>query len=119
MIDLEPKINWIPFDKDNPPEHLFPDEEFLVFLREDDYDDGKTWTYHVDIAEPYGAYIDNFWSTRNDWVEGQRVEVLAYASLPYGLKEEDLVDPSCVVEDPTRKALKNFNNMCKSFLDTV
>lgn len=87
-----PEIEWMPFDKNNPPEHLNPEEEFLVFLREDDYDDGKTWTYHVDIATPYGSYIDKFWDTINDWREGQCVEVLAYAHLPDGLKEDDLIE---------------------------
>ena len=87
-----PEIEWIPFDKNNPPTDITFGEDFLVFLREDNYDDGKTWTYHVDAAEPYGRYIDNFWDTQCDWCEGQRVEVLAYASFPYGLKEDDLIE---------------------------
>jgi hypothetical protein len=90
-----PKIKWIPFDKNNPPTDLnFIGVEvwYLVFLREDNYDNGATWTYHVDYATPYGDYIDNFWDTQNDWDEGQRVEVLAYADLPVYLKESDLVE---------------------------
>ena len=86
-----PKINWIPFDKNNPPSDLCPMEKYLIFFREDDYDDGATWSYYVDYAEPFGDYLDNFWDTENDWDEGQRIEVLAYAEFPYCLKEKDLV----------------------------
>lgn len=95
MIKLEPKINWIPFDKCMPPANLSSDIHYLVFLREDDYDyilNEATWHYSVDIATPYGSYLDDFWDTENDWKEGQRVEVLAYASLPYYQKKEELRD---------------------------
>lgn len=88
-----PKINWIPFDKSNPPADLDVfGVEYLIFLREDNYDDGATWTYHMDYATPYGSYLDNFWNTCNDWDEGQRIEVLAYAEFPSYLKETDLVE---------------------------
>lgn len=86
-----PKINWIPFNQKNPPTDLFDEEDFLILLREDNYDNGATWRYSVDVATPYGSYIDNFWDTVNDWCEGQRVEVVAYASFPSYLKESDLV----------------------------
>ena len=89
-----PEFNWIPFDKNNPPLNLCHDETFLVIVREDGYNDGKTWDYSVDIATPYGSYIDDFWDTQNDWCEGQRVEVVAYAELPYGYFKETS-DPKC------------------------
>ena len=79
----EPKFNWIPFDKNNPPSDLAPMGTYLVLLREDNYDNGATWSYMVDVATPYGDYIDNFWDTENDWCEGQLVEVLAYADFPH------------------------------------
>lgn len=85
-----PKIDWKPFNKDNPPADLCAEADYLILLREDNYDKGATWTYSVDIANPYGSYLDNFWNTTNDWCEGQLIEVLAYAELPYGLKEFDL-----------------------------
>lgn len=85
-----PKINWIPFDKQNPPATLWPEEEFLVLLREDKYDNGATWRYSVDVATPFGSYIDDFWDTHNDWCEGQLVEVIAYAELPYYVDESNL-----------------------------
>ena len=87
-----PNINWIPFDRKNPPMDLFDEEDFLILLREDDYNNGATWKYSIDVATPYGDYIDDFWDTTNDWQEGQRVEVIAYAKFPYGLKETDLVE---------------------------
>jgi hypothetical protein len=87
-----PKINWIPFDRNDPPTDLTIGETYLIFLRDDDYNDGATWTYHVDYATAYGDYIDDFWDTENDWDEGQRIEVLAYAELPAYLKESDLVE---------------------------
>ena len=87
-----PKINWIPFDKNNLPVDLNPVEEYLILLREDDYNNGATWTYHTDYAEPYGSYLDNFWDTNNDWDEGQLIEVLAYAEFPSYLRETDLVE---------------------------
>lgn len=87
-----PKINWIPFDKNDPPADLRIGEEHLIFLREDNYGNGATWRYHVDRATAYGSYLDDFWDTENDWCEGQRVEVLAYAEFPCYMKETDLVE---------------------------
>ncbi len=87
-----PQIKWIPFDKNNPPINLPYDVTFLIFLREDNYDNGQSWHYSLDIATPHGTYLDDFWDTENDWREGQRVEVLAYAEKPYYLGEDDLVE---------------------------
>lgn len=92
-----PKLNWILFDKDNPPTDLLEEKEYLILLREDNYNNGATWTYHVDVATPYGSYLDNFWNTTNDWDEGQLIEVVMYAEPPYGLKEEeDLIDTDAI-----------------------
>ena len=87
-----PEIHWISFDKSNPPVDLSSEQEVLILLREDNYDNGASWRYSVDIATPYGDYIDDFWNTTNDWCEGQRVEVVAYAELPYSLSEDELKD---------------------------
>ena len=89
-----PEFDWIPFDKNNPPSNINPDGTYLVIVREDDYDGGKTWHYSVDLATPYGSYIDDFWDTQNDWCEGQRVEVMAYVELAYGYFTETS-DPKC------------------------
>lgn len=87
-----PNINWIKFDRSNPPSNLGIDVEYLILLRTDNYDNGATWTYHMDYATPFGDYIDDFWDTSNDWYEGQRVEVVAYAEFPGELDESDLVE---------------------------
>lgn len=87
-----PKINWIPFDKNNPPFETCPNEKYFILIREGNYDDGVTWHYSVDVAEPWGTYLDDFWDTENDWYEGQRVEVVAYVEFPYYLKECALME---------------------------
>ena len=87
-----PKFNWIPFDRTNPPTNVLDDSNYLILFREDHYDNGATWTYHTDVATPYGAYLDNFWDTEHDWDEGQLIEVLGYAELPCYLKETDLIE---------------------------
>ena len=87
-----PKIDWVPFDKFDPPDDLCPEAEYLILLREDNYNNGATWVYSVDYASPYGDYLDDFWNPCNDWDEGQRIEVLAYADFPSYLQESDLVE---------------------------
>lgn len=49
-----PKINWIPFDKNNPPANLDGEVNYLILLKDDEWSHGKTWKYNVDIASPYG-----------------------------------------------------------------
>lgn len=89
-----PKIEWVPFDKDNPPKFLLCHHEYLVLIKEDNYDNGETWSYSVDLATPYGNYISNFWDTQVDWKEGQIVEVVAYAEFPFEVKEDKLMEVS-------------------------
>ena len=85
-----PKIKWIPFDRNNPPKDLNPDEDFLIFLREDDYNNGASWRYSVYTATPYGTYLDGFWTPEVDLDEGQKIEVLAYARFSRYQKETEL-----------------------------
>lgn len=92
-----PKIEWIPFDRNNPPQDLCPDETFLIFFREDNYNNGVSWSYLVDTATPCGSYLDNFWETENDWDEGQKIEVLAYARFPIYQKETELEEKTNVI----------------------
>jgi hypothetical protein len=87
-----PKINWIPFDRNNPPADLSYDVDYLIVLRERETHGDKDWRYSIDIARPYGDYIDNFWDTDTDWCEGQPIEVVAYAELPYWKRESELVE---------------------------
>lgn len=37
-----PKINWIPFDRSNPPMNLDADANYLVLLKDDEWSHGKT-----------------------------------------------------------------------------
>lgn len=76
-----PKFEWKPFDKDNPPMELDFDETCLIIIKEDLHRDGK-WTFHVDVANACGNYLDGYWDTENDWDEGQPIEVLFYARIP-------------------------------------
>lgn len=48
-----PKIKWIPFDSNNPPANLNPDETFLIFLREtvNTIIDGKVVKVYKDEIE--------------------------------------------------------------------
>lgn len=62
---LYPKINWKKFDKNNPPLDLDIKTQCLIFLRER-YNEKDLWDYWIDIATPYGHYLDDFWDTEND-----------------------------------------------------
>lgn len=93
---IRPNIIWKEFDRDDPNLINLSDHEYLIFIEDDVYD-GKPMgkydpdhEYHVDIATPFGSYLDDFWDTRNDWYEGQNLKVLAYAEIPYGLHIGDL-----------------------------
>ena len=35
-----PKINWIPFDKNNLPFETCANKKYFILIREDEYDDG-------------------------------------------------------------------------------
>lgn len=86
-----PKIHWIEFNMKSPPIGLYEEETFLVLIKE--YDPFyKCYIYSIDIATPNGSYISGFWDTQNDWDEGQKVEVIAYARFPTFVKEEDLIE---------------------------
>lgn len=87
---LIPKINWTPFDKNNPPMNINGEADYLIFLREDWTNTGQNWIYHIDVTQPYGTYLDNFWDTTNDWDEGQLIEVLAFAELPCMIPKTDI-----------------------------
>lgn len=104
---ITPKINWIPFDKDNPPKDLVINADYLIFFREDNYDDGATWNYHIDVATPYGDYLSNFWDTRYDWYEGQIIEVLAYADINCDMEIEERYIVEAKACDFNSKGLKD------------
>ena len=80
---LYPKINWKEFDKNNPPLDLDIETQYLIFLRKR-RNEKERWNYWIDVATPYGHYLDDFWDTENYHIEGQNtIEILAYAELGY------------------------------------
>lgn len=92
-----PKFNWIPFDKDNPPDipvSMYGETKYLIFFREAYLFAGYTgYKYHIDIATPNGSYFGNFWDTNNNWIwGGNKIEVLAYAEIPCYMNETDLME---------------------------
>lgn len=89
---LVPEFHWIPFDESNPPCDVCIEQQYLILIRESWTGNRNTWDYSVDIATPYGDYLSRFLDTTNDWDEGQLVEVVAYAELPYSLREIDLIE---------------------------
>ena len=91
---LVPEFKWIPFDESNPPCDVQMNEQYLILIRELYSYNGKNYeyVYSVCIATPYGDYLGHFWDTYNDWIDGQKVEVVAYADLPYSLREIDLIE---------------------------
>lgn len=91
-----PEIKWIPFDKDKPPDipvSVNGKTQYLIFFREAYLFAGYNgYKYHTDIATPNGSYLDSFWDTETDWYEGRKIEVLAYAELPYYMNESELME---------------------------
>lgn len=48
----------------------------------------KEWEYFVDVADSGGDYIDDYWDTNNDWIEGQETHIIAWMPLPEPWKGE-------------------------------
>lgn len=95
---MVPAIDWKPFNKDDIDTYpSLTDGTYLVLIEDDEYDGEEmgfynpNHTYFVDIATPYGTYIDNFWDTEIDWDEGQNLKVLAYAEIPFSTRIEHLI----------------------------
>lgn len=75
---MKQEINWISC-KEKLPEM---GDIYLVLIKQK-YDWQKEWEYHVDVAQNYGDYIDNYWNTFNDWIEGQETHVIYWAKIPF------------------------------------
>lgn len=50
----------------------------------------KEWHYFVDVASSHGDYIDDYWDTFNDWVEGQETHIVAWMPLPKPYKMDEV-----------------------------
>jgi hypothetical protein len=81
---MKQEINWIPC-KERLPEM---GDIYLVLIKQK-YDYEKEWNYVVDVASNYGDYIDNYWNTFNDWIEGQETHVIYWAEIPFPI---DLIE---------------------------
>lgn len=88
---MYPKLNWKKFNEnDLPIDDVHFGEKCLIFFRMK-YECEDKCDYVIDIAESYGDYLGNFWTTENDWNEGQEIEVLAYAKFGY-VDESDIIN---------------------------
>ena len=89
-IRLTDVPNWIPCSERLPERIINGDvetaQEFFVTVKE--RWPGEEWSYHTDVAEFPGDYIDDIWQTYNDWREGQEVHVIAWMPLPEPYKDE-------------------------------
>ena len=84
-----PKLNWKVWDKDNPTNNddIYV-STYLILVEDDNYDkkpmgtyDNPNHSYHIEYAEPFGTYIEDFWDTEHDLDEGQNLKVLAYCEI--------------------------------------
>lgn len=91
LRDVPSAQQWIPCSEKLPKRIINGNvetvQEFFVTVKE--RWPGEEWSYHTDIAEFPGDYIDDIWQTYNDWREGQEVHVIAWMPLPKPWRGED------------------------------
>ncbi len=75
---MKQEITWVSCEERLPE----VGDSYLVFIKQK-YDYENEWEYHVDVAMNYGSYIDDYWDTFNDWIEGQETHITHWAELPY------------------------------------
>lgn len=78
-------LQWIPCANELPK----VGDSYLVTGKQK-WSNQKEWEYFTDVAiyEPVGAYIDDCWTTWNDWIEGQETHITAWAKMPEPYKGE-------------------------------
>lgn len=82
-IDSMPTVDpvkhgrWIPCNERLPE---IGDTYIVTGIQKDPHE--KEWHYFVDVASNYGDYIDDYWDTFNDWIEGQETHIVARMPLP-------------------------------------
>ena len=93
VIETRPTIDpvkhgrWIPC-KERLPE--IGDTYIVTGIQKDPHE--KEWHYFVDVASNYGDYIDDYWDTFNDWIEGQETHIVAWMRLPEPYKMDEVSD---------------------------
>lgn len=81
----QPEQRWIPC-KERLPE--IGDTYIVTGIQKDPHE--KEWHYFVDVASNYGDYIDDYWDTFNDWIEGQETHIVAWKRLPKPYKMDEV-----------------------------
>ena len=84
-IELVQHGRWIPC-KERLPE--IGDTYIVTGIQKDPHE--KEWHYFVDVASNYGDYIDDYWDTFNDWIEGQETHIVAWMRLPKPYKMDEV-----------------------------
>ena len=91
IVDQMPTVDpvkhgrWIPC-KERLPE--IGDTYIVTGIQKDPHE--KEWHYFVDVASNYGDYIDDYWDTFNDWIEGQETHIVAWMRLPEPYKMDEV-----------------------------
>lgn len=76
-VDPVKRGRWIPCNERLPE---IGDAYIVTGIQKDPHE--KEWHYFVDVASNYGDYIDEYWDTFNDWIEGQETHIVAWMPLP-------------------------------------
>ena len=77
LPSAQPEQRWIPCEERLPE---IGDTYIVTGIQKDPHE--KEWHYFVDVASNYGDYIDDYWDTFNDWIEGQETHIVAWMPLP-------------------------------------
>lgn len=85
LIDGCEPMRWIPC-KERLPE--IGDTYIVTGIQKDAHE--KEWHYFVDVASSHGGYIDEYWDTFNDWIEGQETHIIAWMTLPKPYKMDEV-----------------------------
>lgn len=76
---------WIPCNERLPE---IGDAYIVTGIQKDAHE--KEWHYFVDVASSHGDYIDDYWDTFNDWIEGQETHIVAWMPLPKPYKMDEV-----------------------------
>lgn len=78
---------WIPCNERLPE---IGDTYIVTGIQKDPHE--KEWHYFVDVASNYGDYIDDYWDTFHDWIEGQETHIVAWMPLPEPYKMDEVAE---------------------------
>ena len=84
-VDTVTHGRWIPCTERLPE---IGDTYIVTGIQKDPHE--KEWHYFVDVASNYGDYIDDYWDTFNDWIEGQETHIVAWMPLPEPYKMDEV-----------------------------